>query len=125
MLKKDKTISQKKFCQKKGILNGEVKIKYHIDCRKSYTSSQNIDHDLQSDSGAGPSNYSGTRFKSDCFNIRTMCLICNTSGTKKKKKLVSVQTGKLNNIMYLYSFYLYISLYFVLKENMDSILKYV
>lgn len=89
---------QKKFWQKKNdILKGEIKIKYHVDCRKSYTSAQNIDYILQSDSVAGTStsNYSGTRFKLQSFDIRNMCLICSKSGTKKKKVLVSVQTGNL------------------------------
>lgn len=88
--------------KKNGILNGEIKIKYHIDCRKSYTSSNNIDRYLQSDiATAGPSNYSSTRLKRDCFDIRKMCLICNKSGTKKKKRLISVQTGNLNFIYFL------------------------
>lgn len=38
--------------KKEAILNGAIKIKYHIDCRKSYTSFPNIDRLLPSDSAA-------------------------------------------------------------------------
>lgn len=94
--KRQDNIAKEILSRKNGILNGEIKIKYHIDCRKSYTSSNNIDRYLQSDSAtAGPSNYSSTRLKRDCFDIRKMCLICNKSQTKKKKGLISVQTGNL------------------------------
>lgn len=85
--------SREILSQKNKILSGDLKIKYHLDCRKSFTSSQNVHSILQSDNAAGPSNYSGTRFKSQTFDIRKMCLICNSSGTKKKKGMVSVQTG--------------------------------
>lgn len=81
--------------QRDGILSGKIKVKYHVDCRQSYTSQQNISSS-QSISGETSESVkiSVTRDSNSHYNIRTMCLICNKSGTKNKRQLVSVQTGK-------------------------------
>lgn len=83
--------------QRDSILSGNIKIKYHIQCRKSYTSEQNMPSSQVDNGGTSqtaPKSVSITRRSNSNFNIRNMCLICDKSGTKKKQKLIAVQTGK-------------------------------
>lgn len=82
---------------KDDILTGKIKVKYHKDCRKVYTSKHNIEMVCQiSNNSDGDKNLPGsskTRLNMESFKIREMCLICNQKGTKKKQKLTSIQTG--------------------------------
>ncbi|KAJ8941575.1 hypothetical protein NQ314_010349 [Rhamnusium bicolor] len=81
--------------QRDGILSGKIKVKYHVDCRQNYTSQQNISssQSIGGQTSQSVKPISITRHSNSHYNIRTMCLIYNKSGTKNKRQLVSVQTG--------------------------------
>ena len=91
---KRKDICSQKILQQKGeILNGKLKVKFHLTCRQTFISSQNIGS--QSNENEHAASSSRTRKHKDGFNIRKMCLICNRNGKKGQQRLTSVQTGRL------------------------------
>lgn len=97
--KRNDTCGKKILALKKEILDGRMKVKFHVACRKTYTSSPNIEWHLRSESGPSLSNQSlpvKTRsYDGSNFNIRQMCLFCGKTGQRKKEKLTCVQTGEL------------------------------
>ncbi|KAJ8928932.1 hypothetical protein NQ314_018431 [Rhamnusium bicolor] len=86
---------------KDAILNGNLKVKYHCSCRKTYTSAQNIASASTSQT-SDPEHGKKTRKNIGLFDIRSMCLICDKTGHKKinqrKEKLTSVQTAIQNKL---------------------------
>lgn len=78
------------------ILAGNVQVRFHKLCRKTYTSVQNISFISGPDiaENAGIVSSLPTRKRSKTFDIRSMCLICNKMGKKNRKSLICVQTGK-------------------------------
>lgn len=79
--------------QKDDILTKKKLVKYHLDCRKSYTSLQNLQHASQIvETECNNACSSQSRIHNRGFDIRTMCLICNKTGKKgKNQQLTSVQ----------------------------------
>lgn len=95
--KRQDMCAQKILQYKESILNGKMKVKFHIGCRQSYTSVQNLRYASQiTEEFNNNNNASSSQARSNKpgFNIRTMCLICGKSGKKGKKPLISIQTGK-------------------------------
>lgn len=93
---KRKDICAQRILQKKeDILEGKIKVKFHITCRQTFTSLLNIRYaSKNSENENAPS--SSTRYHKHGFNVREMCLICNKSGKKGQQLLTSVQKGKRN-----------------------------
>lgn len=91
--KRQDICAEKILQQKENILSGKVKVKFHIACRQTYISLQNLKNVSQFSEIENASS-SSLRCHKEKFNIRTMCLICNKLGKKGKKSLISVQTGK-------------------------------
>lgn len=90
--KRNDDCGRKILAKRNDILNGTIKVKYHVSCRQSYTSEQNMTA-VTSKTKITFKTKSQTRSTKDPFNIRTMCFICNKSGTRKKQNLIQVQTG--------------------------------
>lgn len=86
--------AQRILQQKEDILGGKIKVKFHLICRQTFISSQNIVYVSHNRGDEKPSS-SRTRHHKDGFNIRKMCLICNKYGKKGQQRLTSVQTGRL------------------------------
>lgn len=79
---------------KEEILSGKIKIVFHASCRKSYTSIQNTKIVSCNKDNIKPS-FSAKSRNVNVFDIRNMCLICNKSGRKKQRKMISIQTDML------------------------------
>ncbi|CAG9762726.1 unnamed protein product [Ceutorhynchus assimilis] len=92
--KRKDAISLQILSRREEINANPERFKYHISCRKSFCSKNNIDKVVNVNNPnitkVFPSS-SGRSGKK--FDIKSDCLICGKSGTYRKKNLISISTG--------------------------------
>lgn len=87
--KKRQYLEKKNLELKNDLLAHPTRYPFHISCRKSFCSKNNI---INANRNTSEVSCSFQKPK-DQFNIKKNCLICGKSGTIKKKPLISICTG--------------------------------